>query len=250
VFYIHADHLNAPRAVLDTDGAIRWLWLAEPFGTTAPVVDPGGRGAFAFSLRFPGQVADAESGLFYNWNRYYDASSGRYTQSDLIGLSGGINTYTYVHGDPLSLADPTGQCPWCVAAGIGALTDLSIQLYMNGFNPKCVNWKEVAISGAIAATGVGLAARLAKLGKLGTYSTQTGGASRPTYRFFKSKGNFRVESHPISRNSPDWYSYQHWHPDFAGAPWSKMHWPLIEPLIGVPAAAYNAATDNCECQER
>jgi len=109
VFHIHADHLNAPRAVLDTDGVIRWLWLAEPFGTTAPVVDPGGRGPFAFSLRFPGQVADAESGLFYNWNRYYNPVDGRYTQSDPIGLAGGsLSTYGYVNGNPLMYVDPYG----------------------------------------------------------------------------------------------------------------------------------------------
>ena len=106
VFHIHADHLNAPRAVLDTNGVIRWLWLAEPFGTTAPVVDPGGRGPLAFSLRFPGQVADAESGLFYNRNRYYDPTSARYTQSDPIGLAGGSSsTYGYVNGNPLMYVD-------------------------------------------------------------------------------------------------------------------------------------------------
>lgn len=64
-----------------------------------------------------------------------------------------------------------------------------------------------------------------------------------------AKGNVRVESHPISRNAPDWYSYPHWHPDFSGKPWSKMHWPLIEPAVGVPAAAYNATKDDCECQK-
>jgi RHS repeat-associated protein len=107
-YFIHTDHLDTPRVVVDKNNAIRWRWMAEPFGTTAPENNPSSLGAFTQNLRFPGQYADSESGLSYNYFRDYDASIGRYVQSDPIGLQGGINTYSYVGENPLSYMDPRG----------------------------------------------------------------------------------------------------------------------------------------------
>ena len=61
-----------------------------------------------FNLRYPGQYADAESGLFYNYFRSYSPTTGRYTQSDPIGLAGGWNNGIYVRADPLNFTDPKG----------------------------------------------------------------------------------------------------------------------------------------------
>jgi RHS repeat-associated protein len=109
VYFIHSDHLNTPRVVVDRQNRVRWRWLAEPFGTSAPETNPSGLGVFTQNLRFPGQYADQESGLFYNYHRYYSAEGGRYTQGDPIGLAGGsVSTYAYVNGNPLSFVDPTG----------------------------------------------------------------------------------------------------------------------------------------------
>jgi RHS repeat-associated protein len=108
VYFIHADHLDTPRQVIDQNGGRRWRWLAEPFGTTAPETNPDNIGAFVLNLRFPGQYADQESGLFYNYFRVLDVGTGRYTQSDPIGLSGGVNTYQYVDSNPLQFVDPLG----------------------------------------------------------------------------------------------------------------------------------------------
>jgi RHS repeat-associated protein len=64
--------------------------------------------AFVFDMRFPGQRFDATSGMSYNYFRDYDPSTGRYVESDPIGLLGGITTYGYASQRPLNLVDPKG----------------------------------------------------------------------------------------------------------------------------------------------
>lgn len=76
------------------------------------------------NLRFPGQYWDAESGLSYNWHRYYDALIGRYIEADPIGLEGGLNRWGYVGGRPVVVVDPDGRFAMVVAAALagGAVT--------------------------------------------------------------------------------------------------------------------------------
>jgi RHS repeat-associated protein len=84
-----------------------WDWRSrDPFGAEEPLIMVGGPAYF--NHRFPGQMADAETGLYYNYFRDYDPQTGRYVQSDPIGLDGGINTYGYVLNNPLAQIDPTG----------------------------------------------------------------------------------------------------------------------------------------------
>ncbi|HET7464575.1 MAG TPA: RHS repeat-associated core domain-containing protein, partial [Longimicrobium sp.] len=51
------------------------------------------------------------AGTFYRRNRYFDASTGRFTQEDPMGLGGGLNAYGFANGDPVSYSDPYGLCP-------------------------------------------------------------------------------------------------------------------------------------------
>jgi RHS repeat-associated protein len=90
-------------------GRVEWQWdNSDPFGNNAASENPGGAGQFSFPLRFPGQYFDKETNTHYNINRDYDPAIGRYIESDPIGLDGGINTYAYVDGNPLSYVDPDG----------------------------------------------------------------------------------------------------------------------------------------------
>jgi RHS repeat-associated protein len=59
-------------------------------------------------LRFAGQYYDSETGLHYNYHRYYDPKIGRYLRADPIGLFGGVNLYSYVNNRPIISSDPFG----------------------------------------------------------------------------------------------------------------------------------------------
>ncbi len=105
--YVHNDHLGSP--MLQTNGNAEVIWRNQtlPFGLEyQPSTTEQGFG-------FPGQYQDAESGYSYNYFRDYDASLGRYIQSDPIGLAGGVNTYGYVLGNPVSMVDIYGlEADW------------------------------------------------------------------------------------------------------------------------------------------
>ncbi|MFL6710081.1 MAG: RHS repeat-associated core domain-containing protein [Massilia sp.] len=108
VFYVYSDHINTPRAITrSSDNTMVWRWdLSDPFGVGQPDESPAGAGTFAYNPRFPGQLFDRETNNHYNYYRDYDPQTGRYVQSDPIGLEGGLNTYSYVSGSPLSFYDP------------------------------------------------------------------------------------------------------------------------------------------------
>lgn len=102
-FYYLSDHLNAPLKLIDRQAAIAWDADYEPFGKvtlrTEQVIQP---------LRRPGQYDDPETGFYDNWFRPYDPTTGRYIQSDPIGLRGGLSTYGYAYQNPLIYVDPLG----------------------------------------------------------------------------------------------------------------------------------------------
>lgn len=109
VLYLETDHLNTPRAARNQNKTVVWRWESDAFGTTPANEDPDGDGqTTTVNLRLPGQYYDQESGLHYNHHRYYFPLLGRYLSTDPIGLAGGINTYSYVGGNPLSMVDPLG----------------------------------------------------------------------------------------------------------------------------------------------
>jgi RHS repeat-associated protein len=110
LYYVYTDHLQAPRVLTRaSDDQIVWRWdHADPFGLNQPDENPSNLGRFIYNLRFPGQIYDKETNNHYNYYRDYDPQTGRYVQSDPIGLLGGLNTYGYVGGNPVTRVDPLG----------------------------------------------------------------------------------------------------------------------------------------------
>jgi RHS repeat-associated protein len=139
--YLHTDHLQTPRLATDGQRQVVWRWEGEAFGEAAP------SGSITVNLRFPGQYFDAETGLHYNWHRYYDPRVGRYITSDPIGLDGGLNTYSYVTNNPLRYTDPRGLA-----------SELALGSCVGGPNPICIGavvvnaCKWLAIGGTAAVT--------------------------------------------------------------------------------------------------
>jgi RHS repeat-associated protein len=110
VAFVTADALGSPRAVTSASGTVVWSWpySLNPFGENRGVSTSG----YVLNLRLPGQYADGEAGLKYNLNRSFDAATGRYLQSDPIGLAGGASTYAYGLGNPLIHSDILGLSVW------------------------------------------------------------------------------------------------------------------------------------------
>lgn len=112
IHYYHCDQVGLPRELTDTDGQVTWEgayrgWgLLEDDHTNArpAAQDPA---APLQRLRYQGQYFDAETGLHYNFLRYYDPDCGRYISRDPIGLVGGTNEYLYAFS-PAGWIDPLG----------------------------------------------------------------------------------------------------------------------------------------------
>jgi RHS repeat-associated protein len=103
------DLAGTPTELITTDGVLAWQHRTTLWGTdyASPAEETKSPDC---PLRFPGQYADAETGLHYNYNRYDDPETARYLTPDLLGLEPTPNSAAYVN-NPHVVSDPVGLKP-------------------------------------------------------------------------------------------------------------------------------------------
>ena len=137
--YFHCDQIGIPREMTDKDGNLLWFgnytgWgrLKEETKVTDSAYQP---------FRLQNQYADRETGLHYNFFRYYEPDAGRFVNQDPIGLYGGDNLYRFSSNiqiwiDPLGLAcipNPNRKNDEDLARRIDKLSDNLTEKNRDGF---------------------------------------------------------------------------------------------------------------------
>ncbi|OOF38388.1 hypothetical protein BKK49_09790 [Rodentibacter rarus] len=112
-YYYHNDQIGVPRELTDEEGKVCWYgsytgWgkLKESYQANDTIHQP---------FRLQNQYCDQETGLHYNFFRYYEPNIGRSTQLDPIGLAGGENLYQFAPNMNVWI-DPLGLARFCTRA--------------------------------------------------------------------------------------------------------------------------------------
>ncbi|MEV7402450.1 DUF6531 domain-containing protein [Streptomyces sp. NPDC091267] len=124
------DGLGTPAELVTPDGELAWQRRTTLWGTRHPTATD--TTSADCPLRFPGQYADLETGLNYNYFRYYDPETARYISPDPLGLEPAPNHHAYAV-NALGWSDPLGLA----ARGPKDPLDLS-----QGYRGRLDTWKE------------------------------------------------------------------------------------------------------------
>jgi RHS repeat-associated protein len=99
--YFAVNHLGTTSALTDASGDITATLDYDSFGKVTS-------GAATTRYTYSGREIDPETALMYYRARFFDPQVGRFISEDPIGLSGGMNLFTYVANNPVSFTDPSG----------------------------------------------------------------------------------------------------------------------------------------------
>jgi len=127
ITYYHPDALGSTRLTTDSSGKVVFADNYQPFG------QDNGTPSGSETYKFTGKPVSQTTGLYYEYQRWYDPSTGRFISQDpLSGAASdpqSLNPYVYVQNTPTVLTDPTGACPqggfWGFFCGGGTGSDSS-----------------------------------------------------------------------------------------------------------------------------
>ena len=189
VGYIHGRALDQPLALHDSAGRVpvadargQYEGFLRPTGAGADCQTAPGAGCWTISWAskrtgsgfqtWGGAYPDVpdewrggviqnqtdRAGLAYKRNRYYDPSTGRFTQVDPIGLGGGTNVYGFASGDPVNYGDPFGLSPGCsgIKSSTAAVMLLCESINLMSSMPGKHGWVDMASSTAPSPVGTSL----------------------------------------------------------------------------------------------
>ncbi|HOE46915.1 MAG TPA: RHS repeat-associated core domain-containing protein [Methanothrix soehngenii] len=157
-YFYHNDHLGTPQQMTSVSGAVVWAAEYEAFGQA--MVDASS--TVTNNLRFPGQYYDEETGMHYNWNRYYEPGTGRYLTVDplinnlvtkrnftgqfMIGISKEYeNLYSYVSSNSIIRID-SNALSWCSVKCMSGLAFYRATCNFNASMEHLACYDEVIIS--------------------------------------------------------------------------------------------------------
>ena len=104
-YYFHCNQIGIPREMTDKDGNL--LWFGNYTGWDHLKKDEWVYKNVHYPFRLQNQYIDRETGLHYNFFRYYEPDAGRFVNQDPIGLAGGSNLYQFAP-NVLGWIDPSG----------------------------------------------------------------------------------------------------------------------------------------------
>jgi RHS repeat-associated protein len=118
------DHLNSVVGLVDESGSIVERYEYDAFGNISVYNAKGaqiGRSVIGNRFTFQGRIIDWDTGLYNFRARWYDPETGRWSSKDPIGISGGLNQYTFVRNNPVNYIDPLGLLGRPMTPGAGPL---------------------------------------------------------------------------------------------------------------------------------
>ena len=111
IHYFHCDQIGIPREITDKDGNL--LWFGDYYGWGKLKSETNISGTAHQPFRLQNQYADRETGLHYNFYRYYEPNLGRFINQDPIKLKGGNNLYQFAFNTQIWI-DPKGLVAFAI----------------------------------------------------------------------------------------------------------------------------------------